>query len=198
MMKTDRRVRRARALLQQALIDLVGERRYEAITIRDITDRADVARATFYLHYTDKDDLFMGCHEAIVGAFHFGPHHPLSREELLVPDAPAATAAAYRHLTEERALVQRLFFGKDGLLLLRRIRDGRAQEIAACLRAAFAETDSTMPLDVLAHYLAGAQVALVQWCLEQQHPQTAEDVAQMFHRLQRAAIREAFGLGEGE
>ncbi len=196
MTKPDRRVRRTRELLQQALIALVGERRYEAITIRDIADRANVARATFYLHYTDKDDLFLGCHEAIVGTFHFGPHHPLSRAELLSPDAPAATAGAYHHLAAEQTLVRRLFQGKDGPTLLRRIRDGRAREIAACLRAAFPEADSTMPLDVLAHYLAGAQVALVQWWLEQGQPCSPEALAQTCHRLQRAALREAFGLDD--
>jgi AcrR family transcriptional regulator len=192
MTTTDRRVRRTRELLQQALIALVRERRYEDITIRDIADRADVARATVYLHYAGKDDLFLHCHEAIVGAFHFGPHHPLSQAELLAPDAPAATAGAYHHLAAERALVRRLFGGQDGPTLLRRIRDGRAQEIAARLRAAFPEAASTMPLDVLAHYLAGAQVALVQWWLEQAQPCSPEALAQVFHRLQRAALREAF------
>lgn len=193
MTTTDRRVRRTRELLQQALIGLLGERRYETITIRDIADRADVARATFYLHYASKDDLFLGCHEAIVGAFHFGPHHPLSRAELLAPDAPAATAGAYHHLAAERALVRRLFGGKDGPPLLRRIRDSRAQEIAACLRAAFPEAEGTMPLEVLASYLAGAQVALVQWWLEQGERCSPETLAQTFHRLQRAALREACG-----
>jgi len=196
MTTTDRRVRRTREMLQQALIALVGERRYEAITIQDLADRANVARATFYLHYTDKDALFMDCHEAIVGTFHFGPHHPLSRAELLSPDAPVATAGAYHHLAAERALVQRLFGGKDGPLLLRRIRDSRAREIAACLRAAFPEAEGTMPLDVLAHYLAGAQVALVQWWLEQGQPCSPEALAQVFHRLQRAALWEAFGLDD--
>jgi AcrR family transcriptional regulator len=50
MTKSDRRVQRTRELLQKALIDLVGERRYDAITIQDIVDRANVGRTTFYLH----------------------------------------------------------------------------------------------------------------------------------------------------
>ena len=71
-MTSDRRVQRTRELLQKALVELLTERRYEAISIGDITERANVGRTTFYLHYTSKDDLFMGCHEAIVGQFHFG------------------------------------------------------------------------------------------------------------------------------
>ena len=198
MTKTDRRVQRTRELLHKALIELISERSYGAITIQDIVDRANVGRTTFYLHYSSKDDLFMSCHEAIVSEFHFGPRYPRSREELLAPEAPPGMTAAYRHLDDARALLYPLFHGKDSVLILRRMRDWSAQEIEASLRAAFAEADTTIPFDVLANYLAGAQIALVQWRLEQRQPHTPETLAQTFHRLQRAAIRDAFGLRDSE
>ncbi len=198
MTKPDRRAQRTRELLQRALIELIGERRYDAITIQDIVDRANVGRTTFYLHYGTKDDLFMSCHEAVVGRFRFGPRHPLSREELLSPKAPPGTTLAYRHLDAARPLLYPIFQGKDGLPILRRLRDWSAQDIEANLRAAFAEADSSIPLDVLASYLAGARIALMHWWLEKHHPHTPEDLAQTLHRLQRAAIRDAFGLGDGE
>ena len=198
MKKTDPRVQRTRERLQKALIELIGERGYDAITIQDIVDRANVGRTTFYLHYSSKDELFIGCHEAIVSEFRIGPLHPLSREELLSPEAPPGMTSAYRHLEDARALLYPIFQGKDSLLFVRRIRDRSAQEIEASLRAAFAEAESTIPFDVLANYLAGAQIALVQWWLEKRQPHTPENLAQTFHRLQRAAIRDAFGLRDGE
>jgi AcrR family transcriptional regulator len=48
---TDRRVERTRRLLQRAMIELLNERSYDDITIRDIVDRANVGRTTFYLHF---------------------------------------------------------------------------------------------------------------------------------------------------
>ena len=140
MTKTDRRVRRTRELLERALIELIGERGYDAITIQDIVDRANVGRTTFYLHYNSKDDLFMSCHEAIVSQFQFGPlyPHPLSREELLSPEAPPGMARAYRHLKEAWVRLYPIFQSKDGPLILRRMRDWSAQEIEANLRATFA------------------------------------------------------------
>ncbi len=208
MTKTDRRVQRTRELLQKALIELISERRYDAITIQDIVDRANVGRTTFYLHYSSKDKLFMSCHEAIVSEFHSGPlyphyPHPFSREELLSPEAPPGMTSAYRHLKDAWVRLSPIFQGKDDPLILRRIRNWSAQEIEANLRAAFAEADSAIPLDVLANYLAGARIALVQWWLEQswlekRQPPTPENLAQTFHRLQRAAIRDAFGLRDGE
>ncbi len=194
MTKIDRRVQRTRELLQKALIELISERVYDAITIQEIVDRANVGRTTFYLHYSSKDELFMGCHETIVSGFHFGSFHPLSREALLSPEAPPGMVSAYRHLEDAQALSYLIFQGKDSLLILRRIRDRSAQEIEANLRAVFAEADSTVPFDMLANYLAGAQLALVQWWLEKRRPHTPENLAQTFHRLQHAALREAFGL----
>lgn len=55
----DRRVRRTRALLRQALIDLIEERGYDRTTVQDILDRADVGRSTFYTHYPTKDQLLL-------------------------------------------------------------------------------------------------------------------------------------------
>lgn len=197
MTKTDRRIQRTRDLLQKSLIELINERSYDSITIQEIVDRANVARTTFYVHYNSKDELFMSCHESIVSDFQFGPRHLLSREELLSPEAPSGMLSAFRHLEEARALMYPIFQGKDGPLILRRIRDGSTQDIEASLRAAFAEADSAIPLDVLANYLAGARIALVQWWLEKRQPYSLESMAQTFHRLQRAAIRDAFGIRDG-
>ena len=198
MTKTDRRVQRTREQLQQALIELISERAYDAITIQDIVDRANLGRTIFYLHYNSKDELFVSCHEAIVNRFRIAPLHPLSREELLSSEAPLGMAAAYRHLEEARPFLYSVLQGKDSLLILRRIRDRSANEIKANLQAAFPEVDSSIPLDVLANYIAGSQIALVHWWLERRQPHTLPDLARMFQRLQRAVIMDAFGLRADE
>ena len=53
----DRRVQKTRKLLQNALIELVAEKGYEAVSIREILDKANVGRSTFYAHFQDKDQL---------------------------------------------------------------------------------------------------------------------------------------------
>lgn len=203
MAKSDRRVERTRELLQKALIELISESGYGTITIQDLVDRAKLGRTTFYLHYGSKDELFMSCHEAMISELHFGPLYPISREELLSADVPPGVTSAYRHLSDARALLYPIFQGTDSPHILRRIRDRSAQEIEASLRNAFTEADSAIPIDVLASCLAGAQIALLQfalsqWRMEKRLAHTPEKLAQTFHRLQRAAIRDAFGLTDGE
>lgn len=53
----DPRVIRTRQLLRDALVELIDEQGYEKITVQDITKRATLNRATFYLHFRDKLDL---------------------------------------------------------------------------------------------------------------------------------------------
>lgn len=57
MKKLDRRVRRTRRMLAEALVDLALESSYDEISIRKLTDRADVGYATFYRHFKSKDEL---------------------------------------------------------------------------------------------------------------------------------------------
>ena len=53
----DRRVRRTKQLIKQSLIELMHEKPFNEIKIKDITERADLNRGTFYLHYVDIYDL---------------------------------------------------------------------------------------------------------------------------------------------
>jgi AcrR family transcriptional regulator len=195
MAKQERQTQSTAERLQQALTALIHEAGYDAITIQAIVDRAQVGRTTFYLHFRSKDDLFLSCHEAIVSQFHAEPHPAGAREDLLAADAPSGMVSAYAHLAEARSLLFPILRGKDGLAILRLMRERAAHAIEANLRTAFVEADCTLPLGVLANYLAGAQVALVQWWLEKRQPYAPDHLAQAYHRLQRAAIREAFRLG---
>ena len=53
----DPRVKRTRKLIQEAFAELLMEKRFQAISVQDITDRATINRATFYTHFIDKYEL---------------------------------------------------------------------------------------------------------------------------------------------
>lgn len=57
--KMDARVRRSRDALGDALIALMQEKSFDTITVQEVLDRAGVGRSTFYVHYSDKNDLLM-------------------------------------------------------------------------------------------------------------------------------------------
>ena len=55
--KEDRRVRRTKKLLTQALTQLLQEKQINEITVKELTDLADMNRGTFYLYYKDMFDM---------------------------------------------------------------------------------------------------------------------------------------------
>lgn len=63
---TDRRVIRTKMALRSVLGELVEEKGLDAITVSDLTERADINRGTFYLHYRDKNDLIESLEDEIV------------------------------------------------------------------------------------------------------------------------------------
>ncbi|WAH38026.1 TetR/AcrR family transcriptional regulator [Alicyclobacillus dauci] len=58
MNSVDPRVFRTRRLLIDALIELIVDEGYDAVTVREIVRKAEVNRSTFYLHFRDKQDIF--------------------------------------------------------------------------------------------------------------------------------------------
>jgi len=64
--KLDPRIKRTRRLIEQAFEQLLTEKGFSAITVQDITERAEINRATFYAHYPDKFALL---NESIRQAF---------------------------------------------------------------------------------------------------------------------------------
>ncbi|HBI63606.1 MAG TPA: hypothetical protein DDX51_00585 [Clostridiales bacterium] len=67
--KEDRRIRRTKRLLRQALAELMNEKEFKDITVKEITERADLNRGTFYFHYTDTYDLREKIEDELVSDF---------------------------------------------------------------------------------------------------------------------------------
>ena len=62
----DRRIQRTQGLLREALHSLIREKAYDRVSVREILDRANVGRSTFYTHFRDKDELLVsGIHDML-------------------------------------------------------------------------------------------------------------------------------------
>lgn len=57
MVKVDRRIARTQGAIKKAFLELMSEKSFDSMTIQEIADRANINRATVYLHYLDKFDL---------------------------------------------------------------------------------------------------------------------------------------------
>ena len=65
----DLRVVRTKTAIRNAFVELIEEKGFDAITVKDITTKANINRGTFYAHYQDKFDLMTKCQEDIMYEF---------------------------------------------------------------------------------------------------------------------------------
>jgi AcrR family transcriptional regulator len=174
----DRRVRRTEQALVHALVQLVLEKRYDAITIQNLLDRADVGRSTFYSHYRGKDDLLLTSFRCMLDQL----------DQMMERDgAPATRVAPVRELfthvgafrSFERALAR-------AHMLDRQYRVGvehMSAAIARRLAAVPAKPGDHTPAPVKAQALAGALFALLRWWVENDSPYSPEQMDEMFHAI---------------
>ncbi len=69
MATQDRRVRKTRTQLKNALVTLLRVKCINEITIQELVDEADINRSTFYLHYTDIYDMLTSIEQEFFDAF---------------------------------------------------------------------------------------------------------------------------------
>ncbi|MWV43202.1 TetR family transcriptional regulator [Paenibacillus sp. HJL G12] len=185
--RIDPRVVRTQRLLKNALFDLLEENSYDQITVQDIADRATVKRATFYLHYNDKQDLVLQCiadlldelREAIQNNtddnrqfdFHSGKAHP-------------NFVRMFKHVSEHFCQYQamlvtnRLPAFTSGLLsvLHNFISDGINMTEPD-------DSNLSARRDVVIKYVESAYLELIIWWVEYQMPYPEEEMAEMLMNL---------------
>ena len=111
----DRRSRRSRRLISEALVGLLREKRYDGITVREIIDRADVGRSTFYLHFRSKEEVLAGEFERVLDVLH-GEHDAEGEDD----DPFLASLGLFRHVQEQYPLYRALVRGHGVDVLTRR------------------------------------------------------------------------------
>lgn len=172
MQLQDRRVRRTQHLLAEALIALTLEKGYEAVTIRDITKRADIGYATFFRHYRDKDELLQDVLDVVLAEL-----IALLRSPLSADDQQATGVILFRYLQEHEEVVR--------VLLKSQALRQRLLEAATATTSAehVARPDSVVPLEIAAHHIVASSIALAEWWLDQKMPYSAERMGLIYAQL---------------
>lgn len=179
--KLDRRTRRTRRLLSEALLNLLMEKGYEAITIEEITKRADLNRATFYLHYKSKEELLVASLEAQFDEL-------VNRLGVLDPHLPAwkhdiAELMAFRYVAEHASLYKMLLSEKGMGYVMNRIIEYIAQYSMKEMIAYLPDWQGKVPAEIIARHIAGSLFALLSWWISNDMPYTPEYMAAITHEL---------------
>jgi AcrR family transcriptional regulator len=183
--KPDRRVSRTRRQLRNALMELILERGYNAVTIEDITERADLGRTTFYLHFQDKEDLLVKSLEEIAEELKVQVEQIANRnEEGATRISPVSVV--FRHVEVNRDLYRIILEGEGSNKAASRIRDiieETAIEFFARHMSGFMSAPLELPKGVMAGYFASAMMGFVRLWLEKELPYTGDEAADLFMKL---------------
>ena len=203
----DRRVQRTRTALKQALAELIEEKSYDQVTVEEITDRANLGRATFYLHYRDKEDLLL---EDVINlvdqmlaettGMPWLRWREAGRGEEPTLRRPPPMELVFQHVAENARLYRIILRGqgmytvseKLRSIIIQAIKDvGLARSQDGSLGADF---EVQVPLDVIANYYAGSVMGLVTWWLENDTPYTPAQMAGYFQQLFFPGLMQVLGL----
>ena len=80
--KTDRRIRYTKMVLKQSLLNLMRDQPIEKISVKDICEKADINRGTFYTHYADPYDLLAQIENELFDEIHASIESSLKAESI--------------------------------------------------------------------------------------------------------------------
>lgn len=178
---TDRRSQRSRQLLIEALAELMHSKRYSAISVQEITDRANVGRSTFYAHFTDKDDLLVQGVRQMVGSLDHsipGPRNTL-----------APSLGLFHHLAEGRDLKLSMAHGRHLSLFFDALQTELAAMFVERMTPRLPPTPTMVPVPLLAAMVAGMLISAVRSWIESDLTVPIESANRSFTVAAEAALR---------
>jgi len=192
--KVDRRISRSRRELRKALLELILEKGYESVTIEEITNHADLGRATFYLHYKDKEDLLLeSINEMIDDLVSRISKIPLTawslQDKLRGDDKSASTPILliFQHAAEYANLYRVILRGTGSSEVITRLRLIIIQAIDKFIEVKEARENLKLqlriPLEFFSNYFAGSLLGIVTWWLETNPPYSPEEMTTMFQQM---------------
>jgi AcrR family transcriptional regulator len=194
--KLDPRVVRTRQQLRAALVSLIEEKGFDALTVQDITDRAELNRATFYLHYQDKQELLVkSLRDAIDELVADISASTDEQGQLVFDESPRPIKATFEHVAQH-AHFYRVMMSAEGVpSFITGVRDYIAEITLRWLKALQPDSrQSVVPLEIVANSLSWSLLGVLIWWLEHDLPYPPEYMAEQFRLLITLDLRQVLGL----
>ncbi len=167
----DRRSKRTRAAILDALIRLIFSRRYDAIRTADVIEAAGVGRSTFYEHFRNKDDVLVAVIDPVFIPLAAAASGRSSR---------AALKAMLEHVWPQRALA-RVLFEPPVLAKLQR-------KLAGMIETRLTEGGEGPPAGLIAMGAAAGQLAMLRMWLVGEASCSAEALAEHLHKTGQTSV----------
>ena len=169
----DKRINQTLRALTSALIGLTLEKGYDALTVRDISDRAGIGYATFFRHFSDKDALLEDVLEGTLSEF-------LELIQPVMNNPERTVTLVFEHVEQTPDPVRVLLRTRNVSPLLPRIFAFSSQTMLETLKP---NPKSLIPPEIAAHHMIVSILELIEWWLEHEMPYPPEHMGKIVNAL---------------
>lgn len=189
--KEDRRVRRTKKLLTQALTQLLQEKQVNEITVKELTDLADMNRGTFYLYYRDIFDMLEKTEDSMfVSLDAIMERH---EGEALAAQTKPMLLDLFRFIQENREMCRVLLSANGDMNFLHRLNEVvREKSRGAWL--ALRKTQDKDAFDYHYSFVVFGCAGLIRAWVNRDCPESAEEMAELADRMIRRGGLDGAGL----
>jgi AcrR family transcriptional regulator len=179
-LKVDPRVKRTRRLLRDALVSLILEKDFATISIKEITERAEVAYITFFRHFESLDQLLMdvldeGLAELIV-------HIETLAQRSESPALETEGMLIFEYIGQNRDLFRVLFKSQS----VSRVRKKVVRKIAVIFQKSclpLARSGNQTVTAILSNHIATSLLALIEWWLDNNMKPASAQMGKVYKSL---------------
>lgn len=184
---TDRRILRTKAVIRGALTELIEEKGFEALTVKDITTRANINRGTFYLHYRDKYDLLEQSEQELIEGMVaiIRTIRPFNLDELLARDEPVPQIVDMIEYMNGQADFLKTILGPKG--------DPAFHSLVRSMMSKYLfeknivplikKENALVPTEYLVAYISSAHLGIIQEWLAQGRKESPRELALIMTKL---------------
>lgn len=185
--KEDPRVIRTKQVILEALVILIEEKGIDAVTVKDITRKANINRGTFYLHYQDKTDLL----EKTVGdiveecqALLLQSNSLVIKEYVNSNNPPFFMVALFEYFHQNASLIRAFLSMKGDLSFQEQFKKIIWSNLFEKELSVHIKKDNLLvPGDYLVIYLISAHMGVIQHWLEKEQRETPQEMASILYHL---------------
>ncbi|MBB6633512.1 TetR/AcrR family transcriptional regulator [Cohnella thailandensis] len=198
---TDRRIVRTQQLVRDALLSLATEKPFSEILVRDITERANVNRSTFYAHYQDKFELMDKIAEEKLSALgklaspEYGLSAPPFQTDFETPDP--YFLALFEHLAENETFYRIILTRMQDSSLSDRMLESIREFFYLRITSAQPSQKLLVPLDILLDYASSSAMGTIRRWFEQNRIYSPHYMALQLTRISELGFYRAMGYEAG-
>jgi AcrR family transcriptional regulator len=183
----DRRVQKTEALLRDALTSLIREKAYDSIVVKEILDRANVGRSTFYSHFHDKDELLASSIHEILRPARSTQLTPEAKPyEKIIRFSLPIFKYVHEHQHEHQRAGDPMMDGRSRAVLHEQLQDVLVELIGDDVEQYLygrRKAAGQMPSKLLVNYVASTFVLVLNWWVETESSLNPNEVDDLFRAL---------------